>query len=298
MKKCIFALLCVAFIASIPSNASATTTPQCEINVANNTTKTISNNLNAATGSNNCHVVVEEKGTLIVTGAISAYNDYAINNRGGTVVINGGSVKSEVHNAIWSKGGIVTVKSDATLSSANGYEENITFADDGTLNICGNYSYSTINNANVTVNNLCPAPAKAPAKTPTKAQTTTPSSESKETITITITTRKKTNTHNTNTQNTATKSTPKSSASAPSTRQTQSTPTNTEKSSEAAIPAETKIEKKVEAKTKTKTQKTADEETLPEAGNNNNNTFAIIIAATIAVLGSATTAILINRLRA
>lgn len=294
MKKCIFALLCVAFMASVPSNASATTTPQCEINVANNTTKTISNNLNAATGSNNCHVVVEEKGTLIVTGAISAYNDYAINNRGGTVVINGGSVKSEVHNAIWSKGGIVTVKSDATLSSANGYEENITFADDGTLNICGNYSYSTINNANVTVNNLCPAPAK----TPTKPQTTTPSSESKETITITITTREKTNTHNTNTQNTATKSAPKSSVSAPSTRQTQSTPTSTEKSSELVTPAETKIEKKVETKTKTKAQKAADEETLPVAGNDNDNTFAIIIAATIAVLGSATTAILINRLRA
>lgn len=115
-------------MASIPYNVNAETAPLCEITVASGTTKTINNDLNAAMGTNNCHVVVEGGGTLIVTGSINAYDGYAINNRGGTVIINGGTVKSAIHNAIWSNGGTVTVKSGATLSSANGYEQNITFA--------------------------------------------------------------------------------------------------------------------------------------------------------------------------
>ena len=278
MKKYIFALLGALAMAFVPQSANAT--DSCDITIASGETKTISHNVNVANNSNDCHIT--NYGTLnIAGGSIYADYGYAVNNRGGIVNITGGTVTSALHQAIWSNGGTVTVKS-STLKSAGGHEENIYFAANGDLNLCGNYSYDGA--ANVT--NVCPKPAQAPAKTPSASTQST-----SETITITITSsEKKTETPKTTVQNTA-----KTQSVTKSQPVTNTTPKMEEKTE---VKAETKTETKTEEKPATTEAKTE----LPSAGKDekaeSNNTIAIVIAATIAVLGSASTAFLINRLRA
>ena len=283
MKKVIFALLGAVALAFIPLNVSAADR-SCEITVSGGN-RTINYDLNAAYGSNDCHVYVERGATLIVEngGKIYANSDYAIWNKGGIVIVRGGltSVRSALHPAIWSNGGTVQVYS-GSLSSAGGYEENITFTQSGTLTNCGSYSYDTINGAQVNIDNSsCPAskPAPAPAAEPKPAE---PVKSSSEKVTVTIISREKTEQKTT---------------SAPAPQTTQKTETVAE------TPAETKEEIKTEtpakAETEGKVETAAKEEKLPEAGEGSeNNELAIIIAATIAVLGSATTAVFVNRLRA
>lgn len=270
-------------MAFIPLNVSAADR-SCEITVSSGS-KTINYDLNDAYGSNDCHVYVERDATLTVEngGKIYANSDYAIWNKGGIVIVRGGltSVRSALHPAIWSNGGTVQVYG-GTLSSAGGYEENITFTQSGTLTNCGSYSYDTINGAQVNIDNSsCPAskPAPAPAAEPKPAE---PAKSSSEKVTVTIISREKTEQ----------KTTP-----APAPQTTQKTETVAE------TPAETKEEIKTETPTKAETEEKAEtaakEEKLPEAGEGSeNNELAIIIAATIAVLGSATTAVFVNRLRA
>ncbi len=282
VKKYIFALLGALAMTFIPQSVNAT--DSCNITVASGETKTISYNVNATNNSNDCHIA--NYGTLnIAGGSIYADYGYAINNRGGIVNITGGSITSALHQAIWSNGGTVTVKG-GTLKSAGGYEENIYFAANGNLNLCGNYSYDGA--ANVT--NVCPKPAQAPAKTPSASTQST-----SETITITITSsEKKTETPKTTVQNTA-----KTQSVAKSQPVTSTAPKIEEKTE---VKAETETETKTETKAEEKSATTEAKTELPSAGKDekaeSNNTIAIVIAATIAVLGSASAAILINRLRA
>ena len=276
MKKYIFALLGTLAMAFIPTNVNAASS--CDITVASGETKTIDYYISSASDRKDCHIT--NFGTLNITAGTSIYADtgYAINNRSGIVNMTGGIVSSALHQAIWSNGGTVTIKG-GTLESANGHEENIYFASAGSLNLCGNYSYDGA--ANVT--NVCPKPA--PAKTQSAASTS-----NKETVTITIATSEK----KTETPKTTVQSTSKTQSVAKSQPVTNATP---------------KIEEKTEAKTEEKPAATetdsakAEAKTeLPSAGKDekaeSNNTIAIIIAATIAVLGSASAAMLINRLRA
>lgn len=287
VKKYIFALLGALAMTFVPQSVNAT--DGCNITVASGETKTINYNVNDVNNySDDCHIT--NHGTLnIAGGSIYAKYGYAINNRGGIVNITDGSITSALHQAIWSYGGTVTVKG-GTLESANGYEENIYFAANGNLNLCGNYSYDGA--ANVT--NVCPKPAQAPAKTPSAS-----TQSASETITITVTSsEKKTETPKTTVQNTA-----KTQSVAKSQPVTNTTPKVEEK---AEAKAETKTEPKTETKTETKAEEkpaTTEVKTeLPSAGKDekaeSDNTIAIVIAATIAVLGSASAAILINRLRA
>jgi len=289
VKKVIFALLGAVAMAFIPLNVSAADR-SCEITVSSGS-KTINYDLNDAYGSNNCHVHVERGATLIVEngGKIYADSDYAIKNKGGIVIVRDSltSVRSALHPAIWSNGGTVQVYG-GTLSSAGGHEENITFTQSGTLTNCGNYSYDTINGAQVNVDNsTCPASKPAPAPTPAaEPKPAEPTKSSSEKITITIISREKTEQKTT---------------SAPAPQVTQKTETVAE------TPVETKEEAKEEIKTETpskaeaeeKAETAAKEEKLPEAGQaDSDNSIAIIIAATIAALGTASTAVFVNRLRA
>jgi len=285
VKKVIFALLGAVAMAFIPLNVSAADR-SCEITVSGGT-KTINYDLNDAYGSNDCHVHVERGATLIVEngGKIYADSDYAIQNKGGIVIVRGSltSVRFALHPAIWSNGGTVQVFG-GTLSSAGGHEENITFTQSGTLTNCGSYSYDTINGAQVNIDNSsCPASKPAPAPTPAaEPKPAEPAKSSSEKITITIISREKTEQKTT-------------SAPAPQTTQKTETVTNT--------PVETKEEAKTEtpakAETEEKVETAAKEEKLPEAGQaDSDNSIAIIIAATIAVLGAASTAVFVNRLRA
>ena len=277
MKKYIFALLGTLAMAFIPTNVNAASS--CDITVASGETKTIDYYISSASDRKDCHIT--NFGTLNITAGTSIYADtgYVINNRSGIVNMTGGIVSSALHQAIWSNGGTVTIKG-GTLESANGHEENIYFASAGSLNLCGNYSYD--GTANVT--NVCPKPA--PAKTQSAASTS-----NKETVTITIATSEK----KTETPKTTVQSTSKTQSVAKSQPVTNTAPKAEEKTE---VKAETKTETKAEEKPATTEVKTE----LPSAGKDekaeNNNTIAIVIAATIAVLGSTSAAMLINRLRA
>ena len=287
MKKYIFALLGALAMTLIPQNVNAAN--GCEITVASGETKTINYYLSSVNDRKDCHIT--NFGTLNIKSGASIYadTDYAINNRGGTVNITGGSISSAIHQAIWSKGGTINI-SGASLSSAGGFEENIVFVADGALNLCGNYSYKTDNGANLAVKNTCQASAKTQA---------TVREENKETITITVTTREKASAQNTNTQSAAAKSTPKTSTPSSSTAQPEPTTTESEETTPEETPTKTEANEETKNAPETKAAAAASEEMLPEAGESkNNNTIAIIIAATIATLGTASTVVLINRLRA
>ena len=291
MKKYIFALLCALAMTLIPQSVNAAS--DCDITVASGETKTINYYISSRDDRKDCHIT--NYGTLYIKGNASIYADsgYAINNQGGTVYIQGGTVISALYGAVWSNNGAIVITGNAALSNANGYEEHVAFAGESAkYEACTkNYTYDDSAAKEVKVTNTCQAPAKAPAKSQTSAP-----AENKETITITITTRKQTGSQNTNTQNTTTKSTPKTSAPSQSTKQSQ--PAAVKTPTEAKT--EEKVETKVEVKTEEKVKEAKNEEVLPEAGEseNSDNILAVIIAATIAVLGTASTAILVNRLRA
>lgn len=293
MKKYIFALLGAVAVASIPLNASAT--DNCAIVVNSGETQIINyatscrvenhGTLNITSGANitkytqNGYSAIDNYGTLNISGGlIYANQGYAVRNHGGYINMYGGTVNSALHQAIWVTSGNVKV-TGGSLKSAGGYEENIYTT--GNLTVCGtNYSH----NPEAQVNDIC---KKAVAK-PAPAQPS--SSQNSETVTITIISRSK---------NEGTSSTPTA------TKPAQST-TKSETSVQNNAPAA--IEEKQEAKTETATKQSAEEKAknesetdLPTAGSekqNDDNFFAIIIAATIAVLGTASTTILVNRLRA
>lgn len=292
MKKNIFALLGAVAIASIPLNASAT--DNCAIVVNSGETQTINyatscrvenhGTLNITSGANitkyaqDSYSAIDNYGTLNISGGlIYADQGYAVRNHGGYINMYGGTVNSALHQAIWVTSGSVKV-TGGSLKSAGGYEENIYTT--GNLTVCGtNYSH----NPEAQVNDICKKAATKPA--PTQPS----SSQNSETITITVISRDK---------NEGASSTPTTTKPAQSTAKSETSAQNT--------PAT--IEEKQEAKTETATKKSAEEKAenesetnLPTAGSekqNDDNIFAIIIAATIAVLGTASTAILVNRLRA
>lgn len=287
MKKVVFALLGALAMTSIPMNVNATTA--CEISVQPGETKTINYDVNAAYNSNNCHVV--NQGTLKITNGanIRAYDGYAVRNMGnGYIEMTGGTVKSDLHQAIWLTSGELKI-TGGTLLSAGGYEENIYSTANGTITVCGNYSYDSAGTVKPCISNTATAPVAA-----TKAS---------ETITITITSSEK-----------KTESTP-APAPAKTTPVVKSTPAPAKTTPVVSAPVapavttpvETKTETEPEVKTEPIKESIAEaEENKPElpiagvesAAENQNKALEIMIAASLILLGTASTAIIFNRIRA
>ena len=291
MKKVFFALLGALAMTLIPQSVNAT--DECLITINRGETKTINyatncridnyGSLNVTSGANiakytqDAFAAIENYGTLTISGG-SVYADYgyAIRNRGGYINMYGGTVNSALHEAIWVSAGTTKV-TGGTLKSAGGYEKNIYTL--GKLITCGNaYTY---NSGAVIDNSSCPQ---------SKPSSNTASEKKTETITITV---------KSSSQKSATNSTTttKSVNSAPAENKTEQ---KAEEQPVAETPAET--EKQPDNKTQELVNESTNEPTLPTAGTDapaeeKNNTFAVIVAATVAVIGSASAAILINRIR-
>jgi hypothetical protein len=291
VKKLIFALFGAVAMASIPLNVNAA--DSCAISVNSGETRTINyatncrienhGVLNITSGANinkytrDAYAAIENYGTLTVSGG-SIYADYgyAIRNRGGYINMYGGTVNSALHQSIWVTAGTVKI-TGGTLKSAGGYEENIYTT--GKLQVCGQkYSY----NSAAKVEDLCAKPITKPA-----ANTSTNSSSEKITITV------KTSEAKSNTA-TATAA-PATVASKPATTTNTQTQTQTQTTAPVSAPATTtndvlvKQEPVKEQSTETKKKE--------ENAEDNSDTFIIAIAATLAVLSSATATIVVNRFR-
>ncbi len=280
MKKLIFALFGALAMASIPLNVNAT--DSCAISINSGETKTINyatncrienhGVLNITSGANinkytrDTYAAIENYGTLTVSGG-SIYADYgyAIRNRGGAINVTGGTINSALHQAIWASAGSVKI-TGGTLKSAGGYEENVYTT--GKLQICGNYSH----NPAAKVEDLCPkpAPTPAPAEPATAPATAEPAKA------------------------TATKATVKTSTATTTAYIPKKTDTTAPTS--ATTPAPSKTETKAEDKAEIKANDEKQPAQKSEEGDKN-NTFLIIIAATLAVLSSATATIVVNRFR-
>ncbi len=304
MKKYIIALIGALAAASLPLNAHAT--DNCVIKVNSGESQTINyatecrvenyGVLNVTSGANitkntqDAYAAIENYGTLnIGGGSIYADYGYAVRNRGGYINMYGGTVNSALHQAIWVTSGTVKV-TGGTLKSAGGYEENIYTT--GKLITC-NDSYTRNPEAQVD-SSSCPKPV---AQAAPKAAAPAASNKS-ETITITINSTEKKTTTTTTTPNTT----------APvSTVTTNVKPVAAkEETKTEAILATAKIETPIAeedikeapetvAKVDEKTVKESVEEEVEEE--KTDHTLGIIISATIAVLGSASVALLLNRLR-
>lgn len=309
MKKVIFALLGATAMTLIPTGVNATTQKdygngECAIVIGKTETVNIS--------STNCRIL--NRGTLNINGAtinklsefngiegdgIDKFGDAAILNDGGTINMNSGKVYADYGYGIINRGGIVNVKggtihsilhqaihsnsgkvniSSGTLKGAIGGEE-VIYANSG-LTICGgNFNSKRSNLGAEAETQNCPKAAET------------------ETVKITVTASIKDNTP-AKQQNTAT-----STKSTTTTKPVTTAKTNTTNPEPTTV-AQATEEKKTEAKTDEKVVEKKDEEVKAEEAKNetsenneDNNTLIFAVAAIVAVLGVASTAIVINRIR-
>jgi hypothetical protein len=318
VKKYIFALIGALGLAFVPLNANAVAQKtdangNCYIQVNSGEYATINYNTNGCYVVNNGnltiangakivkkisgdnHGVIDNYGTLTISGGyLEAYYGYGIFHNAGKLTISDGTINAPLHQVIWAKAGTNTRITGGSFRSAIGGEEAIYTK--GTLAICsGNFNASNRSNLGKVAET-----AGCPTSKPTQAKV---ASASSETITITIeSSTKKTNTAKATTSKPVVKTTvnnaPKRSTVKPVTKP--AAKQEVEKSIKAddeknETSAKTNDEPK-KASTKAETQTETKTETLPEAGKSN-NAFAIAIAATITVLGSASAGILISRIR-
>lgn len=293
MKKVVFALIGALAMASIPLNVNAA--DECVIQINSGETKTINYNtggcrvenrgtLNVVNGANiskytqNAYAAIDNYGVLNISGG-SIYADYGytIMNHAGSVNVSGGSIHSILHQAIWGKAGTNIRVTGGTLKGAIGGEEVI--YTNGNISICGGSFNGPRSNRGESIESAsCPKPVE-----PAVSQQTAPKNE--EVITISVTTSEK----KTQTANKTTAASPKSTA----------TQVIAAKSDEK--PSETKTEtpkqeEKIEAKKDEKAEQETAAETETEAKAEDNNFFVFVLAAIIAVFGTATAAIVVNRI--
>lgn len=222
--------------------------------------------------------ILNDGGTINMnSGKVYAGYGYGIINRGGIVNVKGGTIHSILHQAIHSNSGKVNISS-GTLKGAIGGEE-VVYANSG-LTICGgNFNSKRSNLGTEAETQNCPKAAET------------------ETVKITVTASIKDNTP-AKQQNTAT-----STKSTTSTKPVTTAKTNTTNPEPTTV-AQATEEKKTEVKTDEKVVEKKDEEVKAEEAKNetsenneDNNTLIFAVAAIVAVLGVASTAIVINRVR-
>ena len=310
MKKVIFALLGATAMTLIPTGVNATTQKdygngECAIVIDRTETVNISStncrilnrgtlNINGATinklsefngiegdgiGKFGDAAILNDGGTINMnSGKVYADYGYGIINRGGIVNVKGGTIHSILHQAIHSNSGKVNISS-GTLKGAIGGEE-VIYANSG-LTICGgNFNSKRSNLGAEAETQNCPKAAEP------------------ETVKITVTASIKDNTP-AKQQNTAT-----STKSTTSTKPVTTAKTNTTNNPKPTTVAQATEEKKTEVKTDEKVVEKKDEEVKAEEAKNetsenneDNNTLIFAVAAIVAVLGVASTAIVINRIR-
>ena len=300
MKKVFFALLGATAMTLIPTSVNAATQTnydngECIIVVNTNETANI--------GSTNCRIKVEQGGVLNINGAViqkmttfdgtdgNRMNDAAVLNLGGTVNMNSGKIYANYgYGIVNHNNGTVNVRGGIIHSVLH----QAIHADNGTINISGGevkgaiggesaiQTYGTLNHTGGTINGK-------PAAQAVKASTS--ATNANEEITITVTTSEKPAATQANTttpaKNTA-KSTPVANT---ETTETKDEPIVEEKADEAM-----KVAAKVEPKAETEAEEEQTEEQT-EAKANDINPVAVTIAAIATVLGGASAAIMINRLR-
>lgn len=297
MKKYIFALICALCLITLPQNVNATTqtgpADNCVITVASNEKYTINEKTDCRIENNGTltvqsgtyikkmahddNGVINNHGTVnIYGGYLEAYYGMTIVNWG-TVNVYGGTLYAPLHQAVWGKPGSSTNIYGGDLITALGNEQAIYTR--GSLTICGGKFNTTVrsNLSEAVVTEKCQKSEPAQPTTPT---TNTQPATSQSTSQSTATTKKQTAQANT----------------------IATTETKTEPKEEPVTQSETIAISTPSTKTETKNdevQTETDAENLPEAGASEaeNRVIPILIATAIAVIGGASAAILLTKLR-